>query len=62
MKRFILTFVTLLLCAIKSSLWAYDIAVKNTDGVTIYYNYEYFDTGEVGLEVTYKNNLNSATL
>ena len=30
---------TMLLCFVGTKTYAYDIAVENTDGVTIYYNY-----------------------
>lgn len=46
MKR-ILTLILFLATTVV--LWAYDIAVQNEDGVTIYYNYDYFKTE---LEVT----------
>ena len=57
MKRTFLTLIALALNAAISTALAYDIAVKNTDGVTIYYNYI---NNSTELEVTYKNtNYNS---
>ena len=51
MKHFISTILpTMLLCMFGAKAYAYDIAVKNADGVTIYYNYI---NNEKELEVTY---------
>lgn len=44
----------LLLSMVSTKAFAYDIAVENADGVTIYYNYTNNDTE---LEVTYKNKI-----
>ncbi len=51
MKHFISTILpTMLLCMFGAKAYAYDIAVNNADGVTIYYNYINDDRD---LEVTY---------
>ena len=51
MKHFISTILpTMLLCMFGAKAYAYDIEVKNADGVTIYYNYI---NNEKELEVTY---------
>ena len=51
MKHFISTILpTMLLCMFGAKAYAYDIAVKNADGVTIYYNYI---NNDKELEVTY---------
>ena len=51
MKNFISTILlTMFLCMFGAKAYAYDIAVKNADGVTIYYNYI---NGGRELEVTY---------
>ena len=51
MKHLISTILpTMLLCMFGAKAYAYDIAVKNADGVTIYYNYI---NNEKELEVTY---------
>ena len=50
-KKFCILF-TFLLCKVGTKAFAYDIAVKNEDGVTIYYNY-INDNKE--LEVTHSN-------
>jgi len=51
MKQFIRPLLlTVLLCMVGTKAWAYDIAVMNADGVTIYYNY--INDGKE-LEVTY---------
>ena len=51
MKHFISTILpTMLLCMFGAKAYAYDIAVNNADGVTIYYNYI---NNEKELEVTY---------
>ena len=55
MKRIYLTLIALVLNAVIFTASAYDIAVKNTDGVTIYYNYI---NGSHELEVTYMDNYN----
>ena len=53
MKQIKLTFLlAMLFCMVGVKTFAYDIAVKNADGVTIYYNY--ISDGKE-LEVTYKN-------
>ena len=40
MKRFsLLILLTMLMSMMETNAFAYDIAVKNADGVTIYYNY-----------------------
>ena len=52
MKQFTLSLVTLILLGLASNkVFAYDIAVENEDGVTIYYNY--YNEG-TELEVTYE--------
>lgn len=51
---FLNIFLAMLLCCAGIKAYAYDIAVANADGVTIYYNYINDGTE---LEVTYKNNL-----
>ena len=51
MKRInIPLFLTVLMSMVGNRTFAYDIAVKNTDGVTIYYN---FINNGTELEVTY---------
>ena len=50
MKHFFLTCVTMALCAVGSTAWAYKIEVKNADGKSIYYNY--INEGKE-VEVTY---------
>ena len=51
MKHFISTILpTMLLCMFGAKAYAYDIAVNNADGVTIYYNYI---NNDKELEVTY---------
>ena len=52
MKRTFLTLIALALNAAISTALAYDIAVKNTDGVIIYYNYI---NNSTELKVTYKD-------
>ena len=55
-KQSFTIFLVLLICMISTRALAYDIAVKNADGVTIYYNY--INDGKE-LEVTYKSLENS---
>ncbi len=50
MKNFYLLLLTLVLSLFGLKSYAYHVAVKNADGVTIYYNYLY---GETELEVTF---------
>ena len=57
MKQFILSILlTLLMSTAGINAFAYDIAVENADGVTIYYNY--YKEGKE-LQVTYLNSNNS---
>ena len=51
-KLSFISVLTMLLCMVNVKAYAYDIAVENSDGVTIYYNYSY---DKKGLEVTYSN-------
>ncbi len=40
MRRYLQLALAILFCIIGSNVFGYDIAVKNDDGVTIYYNKE----------------------
>ena len=53
--RGIVIVITILLSMVSTKAWAYDIEVKNADGVTIYYNY--INDGKE-LEVTYERYFN----
>lgn len=68
MKRFFLSLMAMVLCAASSTALAYDIAAKNSDGKTIYYNYinagtelevtsgdEYSGSIVIPAEVAYEN-------
>ena len=50
MKKFYLSFFSLLICFVSADVYAHDIEVQNTDGKTIYYNYINNNTE---LEVTF---------
>ena len=57
MKRFsLLILLTMLMSMMETNAFAYDIAVKNADGVTIYYNY--YNEGKE-LQVTFLSSNNS---
>ena len=59
MKHFISTILlTMLLCMSGAKAYAYDIAVDNADGVTIYYN---IINDDKELEVTYHYDYNDYT-
>jgi len=74
--RGIVIVITILLSMVSTKAWAYDIAVKNSKGVTIYYNYikygkelevtsaeniKYKNSVVIPIEVTYKNQTSKVT-
>ena len=76
MKNLYLLLVSIIMCMTTSKAFAYDIAVKNDDGVTIYYNYYnegtelqvtsnsnnmYKDTVNIPESVTYMNRTRKVT-
>ena len=58
-RRILRAIVTLFTCMFTTTALAYDIVVRNTDGVRIYYNY--INNGQE-LEVTYGNNYSGSVI